>query len=163
MRDMMAAAIIEAFDARADGGRRTVEVSRERVVIARRVGGVDMRVALEPKQYRGVLLRVLIAEGTDFLYQVRLLHADPEMSVTLGECDREADARALWRRWAQALGLPRLVERAEDEIEVDRSAADPKPFERRRGRATLRRRNRFLARRKMGRPAHSDPCARADG
>jgi hypothetical protein len=122
-----------------------------------------MRVALKPTQYRGVLLGVLIAEATDFFYQVRLLHADPEMNVTLGECDGEADARALWRRWAQTLDLPRLVERAEDEVEIDRSPADPKPFERRRGRATLRRRNRFLARRKMGRGVLVDACVHADG
>jgi hypothetical protein len=144
---------IEAFDARAEGARRSVEVTRERVVITRRVGGVDMRVALEPGQYKGVLLSVLIAEATDFLYQVRLVHADPELDVVLGDCEDEAAARALWRRWAFALGLVRLAERADGEWEIDRSATAAGPLERRRGRATLRRRNRFLARRKMGRSA----------
>jgi hypothetical protein len=144
--------MIEAFDARAEGARRSVEVTPERIVIARRVDGVEMRVALAPAQYRGVLLSVLVAEGTDFLYQVRLVHADPDLSVTLGDCGDEADARTLWRRWAVALSLPRLVERADGEYEVDRSSPAVSPWERRRGRATLRRRNRFLARRKMGTP-----------
>jgi len=143
-------ATIEAFDARAEGAKRCVEVSPERIVIARRVDGVEMRVALTPGQFRGVLLSVLVVEATDFLYQVRLVHADPEMSVTLGDCGDETDARTLWRRWAATLSLPRLVERADGEYEIDRSPPSTTPFERRRGRATLRRRNRFLARRKMG-------------
>lgn len=145
-------AMIEAFDARAEGARRCIEVTPERVVIARRVDGVEMRVALAPANYKGVLLSVLISEGTDFLYQVRLVHADPELGVTLGDCGDETDARALWRRWAATLDLPRLVERADCEYEIDRSQPSASPFERRRGRATLRRRNRFLARRKMGTP-----------
>ncbi len=142
---------IEAFDARADGAKRSVEVTRDRVVITRRVGGVEMRVALAPGQYKGVALCVLVAEATDFLYQVRLVHADPELNIVLGDCDDEITARVLWRRWACGLGLARLVERADGEWEVDRSP-NVGPMERRRGRATLRRRNRFLARRKMGRP-----------
>jgi hypothetical protein len=155
-------AMIEAFDARAEGGRRRIEVSAERVVIARRVEGVEMRLALEPRQYRGVGLSVLVAEATDFLYQVRLIHADPELGVTLADCSEEEDARGLWRRWAAALGLPRLIERADNEFEIDRSSPEDRPFERRRGRATLRRRNRFLARRKMGRPVAA-VCVGADG
>jgi hypothetical protein len=155
---MMMKAIIEAFDARAEDARRCVEVSPSRVVISRRVDGVDMRVGLAPSHFQGVLLSVLVAEATDFLYLVCLVHADPELSVTLGHCADEDDARALWRRWAAALNLPRLVERADGEFEIDRSPPSATPFERRRGRATLRRRNRFLARRKMGQPA---PAAQA--
>jgi hypothetical protein len=149
---MTTTAIIEAFDARADGARRCVEVSRERIVITRRVGGVEMHVGLEPRQYCGVALAVLVAEATDFLYCVRLVHADPDLDVTLAQCDSEDAARALWRRWASELSLFRLIERADDEYEIDR-ACGASPIERRRGRATLTRRNRFLARRKMGRPA----------
>ena len=148
---MTMTATIEAFDARAEGGRRRIEVSAERIVISRRVEGVEMRLALAPPQYCGVGLCVLIAEATDFLYQVRLIHADPELSVTLADSADEDAARALWRRWAAALGLSRLVERADGQFEVDRAPPGNRPLERRRGRATLRRRNRFLARRKMGR------------
>jgi hypothetical protein len=148
---MTTTARIEAFDSRADGAIRRVEVTRERVVIARRIGGVEMRVALKPNQYRGVALCVLIAEATDFLYVVRLVHADADLDVTLAFCDKEHDARSLWRRWAAGLSLERLVERGDDDYEIDRSKSLAS-VERRRGRATLTRRNRFLARRKMGRP-----------
>ncbi len=151
-------ATIEAFDLRAEGSRREVEVTRERIVIARRVNGVDMRVTLRPDQYRGVALGALVAEATDFLFTVRLVHADADLDVSLGQCESEAEARALWRRWASALGLARLIERADGEFEPDRSPALA-PIERRRGRATLGRRNRFLARRKMGRPTAGAPIA----
>jgi hypothetical protein len=144
--------IIEAFDARAEGHRRFVEVSRLLVTIARRVDGVDMCVRLPPRAYRGVALTALCAEATDFLYQVQLIHADPDLNVTLADAGDETEARTHWRRWADALGLARLIERADGEYEIDRKPAAPLAFERRRGRATLRRRNRFLARRKMGKP-----------
>jgi hypothetical protein len=146
----------EAFDARAEGGCRQVEVTPERVVIARRLNGVDMRVALAPSQYRGVALSVLVCEATDFLYLVRLAHADGDLDVTLGSFGDEAEARAHWRRWASALRLSRLIEREDGAFETDRAPAAA-PIARRRGRATMSRRYRFLARRKMGRPAL--PCA----
>jgi hypothetical protein len=148
---MTAIATIECFDARADGSRPSVELASDRVVISRRVGGVEMRVALAPRQFRGVALSVLIAEETDFLYSARLIHADPDLCVTLASCGDEAEASAQWRRWAESLRLPRLVERAAGEYVLDRRGAATLPFVRRRGRATLNRRNRFLARRKMGR------------
>jgi hypothetical protein len=146
----------EAFDARAEGRRRHVEVTPERIVIARRLGGMQMRVALTPRQYRGVALVVLVSEATDFLYCVRLVHADGDLDVTLGAFGDETEARAHWRRWASALRLSRLVERADGAFETDRTPAAA-PIARRRGRATMSRRYRFLARRKMGRPA--PPCA----
>ena len=147
----------EAFDARAEGGRRHIEVTPDRVVIKRRLVGVGMCVSLSPRQYRGVALVVLVSEATDFLYCVRLVHADADLDVTLGSFDDEREARAHWRRWASALRLSRLVERADGAFETDRTPAAA-PIARRRGRATMSRRYRFLARRKMGRPALS--CAR---
>jgi hypothetical protein len=146
----------EAFDARAEGARRRIEVTPQSVVISRRIAGVDMRIALAPQQYRGVALTVLVAELCDFLYQVKLVHADADLDVTLASFGDEAEARAAWRQWASALRLSRLVERSDASYEID-GAPTRSPIERRRGRATLRRRNRFLARRKMGRPA--PPCA----
>lgn len=146
----------EAYDARAEGKRRHVEVTPHSVVISRRLGNVRMRVSLTPTQYRGVALTVLVAEATDFLYCVRLIHADGDLDVTLGSFGDESEARAHWRRWASALRLSRLVERADGAFEADRTPASA-PIERRRGRATMQRRYRFLARRKMGRPVL--PCA----
>jgi hypothetical protein len=147
---------VEAFDARAEGARRRIEVTPQSVVISRRIAGVEMRIALAPHRYRGVALTVLVTEGWDFLYQVKLVHADSDLDVTLASFGDEGEARTAWRLWASTLTLSRLVERADASYEID--GAPPRaPIERRRGRATLRRRNRFLARRKMGRPA--SPCA----
>jgi len=141
----------ESFDARAEGMRRRIEVTPHSVIIWRRVSGVSMRISLVPQQYLGVALTALVAEGSDFLYQVKLIHADSDLDVTLASFDNEREADGDWRRWASTLGLKRLVERAPGVLEIDR-APSRSPIERRRGRATLRRRNRFLARRKMGRP-----------
>ena len=148
--------VTESFDARAEGKRRRIEITPYSVVISRRSSGVDMQIRLAPHQYRGVALTVLVAEGSDFLYQVRLIHADADLDVTLAGFGDQTEARAEWRRWASVMRLSRLIERAEGAYEIDRAPLLA-PIERRRGRATLRRRNRFLARRKMGRPTL--PCA----
>ena len=71
--------------------------------------------------------------------------------MTLAHCDDETDARSA----VAALGARRSGCRGWSSAPTanTRSTAPPAvaPIERRRGRATLRRRNRFLARRKMGR------------
>jgi len=145
----------EAPDERADGGRRVVMLARDRVLIARGVAGVFMRIALKPCAYRGVLLRLLRLDDAGFHYEVRLAHRDPDFGVALAECADEAEAEAAWSHWARFFGLPKLVERVEGFPEtqspmiggiVARGAV-----QRRRGRG-LRRRPRFFARRKVGRP-----------
>ena len=151
---MSAAAIISGFDGRADNRRREVEVTQARVIISRCVAGIDMRIGLDLSQFQGVALGVLIAEASDFLYTVTLTHSDPELCVILSRCDREDEARAQWRRWASKLGLNRLIERADGEYELATDQWRPST-QRRRGSLTLQRRNRFLARRKMGRPVAS--------
>jgi len=96
----------EAPDARADDAKRTVSVTRDLVVIARRRQGVTMRIALSPKAFAGVRL----APGRGGGYEVSLAHADPELSVALacssdeGRNDpaRAAPARAPPRRRRRA-------------------------------------------------------------
>ncbi len=142
----------EGADARADGRRRTITVATDRVVIARRVDGVSMRIAIEPQRYAGVLLRVARLDDASFIYEVRLTHADPDLSVTLAQEQNEGEARASWRHWANHLALPRLVERVEGAPELDRDLPIRvlSPTTRRHGSATLNRRPRFLRRRKVG-------------
>lgn len=143
---------MEAADARADGCRRTVSLSRDLVVIARRREGVLMRIALEPRAYLGVLLRLAGFEGGEFRYEVKLAHRDPEFSVILYAGAERGEADAAWKSWARFVGAPALVEREEgrfDEIAISgrpRAAGLP----RRRARGVGARRPRFLARRKMG-------------
>ena len=143
----------EATDARADGRRRTVSLSRDLIIIARRREGVLMRIALRPRAFRGVLLRAVALEPGGFQFQVSLEHRDVEFNVVLASCDSVAEAETAWRAWARFVGAPALVEREEgryEEVFVSgRIQAETHP--RRRGRGVGARRPRFLARRKMGR------------
>jgi Family of unknown function (DUF6101) len=147
---------IEAIDPRADGQRRVVLLGRDRVEIARCVGGVYMHITLAPDAYRGVVLRLSGARDNSFHYEVCLAHRDPDLSVTLLEADDDNVVHAEWRLWARFLRLPTLVERVDGhpEPELPRLGevviASPGP--RRRGRTITSRRSRFLVRRKIGRP-----------
>ena len=145
-----------APDPRADGRRRFVRLDGDKVAIDRVVGGVFMRVTVPTSAYRGVALRVIDARDDGFAYEIRLVHADPDLGVTLAETRDDSEIQAEWRLWARVLGLPALVERAEGSDEPDqqllgRVAVRPST-PRRRGRTILARRPRFLARRKRGRP-----------
>ena len=145
-----------APDPRADGRRRMVRLDGDKVAIDRVVGGVFMRVTVPTSAYRGVALRVIDGRDNGFAYEIRLVHADPDLGVTLAETGDDSDIQAEWRLWARALGLPALVGRSEgcdepDQQLLGRVAIRPsKP--RRRGKTILARRPRFLARRKLGRP-----------
>jgi len=149
----------DAPDPRADGRRRTVRLDGDKVAIHRVVAGVSMRVTVPTSAYRGVALSVVDARDGGFAYAIRLVHTDPDLAVTLAETRDDSDVQAEWRLWARALRLPAMVERVEGLDEPDqqllgRVAVRP-PSPRRRGKAILCRRPRFLARRKVGRPEHS--------
>ena len=155
-----------APDPRADGRRRFVRLDGDKVAIHRVVGGVFMRVTVPTSAYRGVALRVVDARDDGFAYEIRLVHADPDLSVALAETCDDSDIQAEWRLWARVLGLPALVERAEgcdepDQELLGRVAIRPSA-PRRRGKTILSRRPRFLARRKLGRPGLCAPVERTE-
>lgn len=142
-----------APDARADRGRREIDLSAERVTIRRRLRGIDMRLSLEVSTYKGVALCLRPAEDGRLSYQVRLVHRDSDLSVLLDEAADDTDILADWRLWARVLGRPALVEREIGQFEL--ASATPEAVEKsgalaRRARP-LKRRPRFLARRKAGR------------
>ena len=146
---------IEAADARADGRRRIVLLGRERIEIARSVGGVFMHIALAPSAYSGIVLRLSGASESGFQYEVRLAHRDPDFDVTLLEADDDREVQAEWRLWARYWRLPTLVERDDGRAEPDSprlgDVAIGPPGPRRRGKSLTSRRARFLTRRKTGR------------
>ena len=154
---------LEASDGRADERRRVVLVARDRVVIARSVAGIFMRILLTPSAYRGILLRLASLDDAGFHYEIHLAHHDPDLDVLLGQCDDEAEAHAEWNLWSRFLELPTLVERVEGACEPARPligevvASEPGP--RRRGCGLGSRRARFLTCRKMGRP---ELCVRVE-
>ena len=147
---------LEVSDSRADERRRVVLVARDRVVIARSVAGVFMRILLTPSAYRGILLRLASLDDVGFHYEIHLAHHDPDFDVLLARFDDEREANVEWDLWSRFLELPTLVERVEGAWELARpingevGASKPRP--RRRGRGMGSRRARFLTRRKVGRP-----------
>jgi Family of unknown function (DUF6101) len=155
---------IEAADARADGRRRIVLLGRERIEIARSVGGVFMHIALAPNAYSGIVLRLSGHSDGAFRYEVRLAHRDPDLSVTLLEADDDCEAQAEWRLWARYLRLPTLVERGDGRAESDSprlgAVTIGLPGPRRRGKSMTSRRARFLTRRKMGCAGQAAPVER---
>src|SRR6202453_3153543 len=74
---------LEVSDSRADERRRVVLVARDRVVIARSVAGIFMRILLTPSAYRGVLLRLVSLDEAGFHYEISLVHHDPDFGLLL--------------------------------------------------------------------------------
>lgn len=153
--DEAAPLVVWQADARADGRRRRVEVSRDAVVIERSVAGVPMRLALAPQAYRGVALGVVVEDGLP-VFEIALVHADPDLGARLGLADREGEALAALRDWSARLALPAFVEAADGELSPLRAGA-PRT-QRRRIDLARRRRPRFLLRRKPGVAARLAVC-----
>src|SRR5690349_20154822 len=104
-------------DAAADGLRREVELTRERVVLRRAVAGMRMAINLPVSAYCGVSIRVLEAGVA-----VMLEHRDPALALPLYVAPDGDGVTAEWRTWGDVLGLPLLV--------ADESGAVHEPFAR---------------------------------
>ncbi len=96
-------------DRRADGGTRTVRLSRRGVRIERALGGVKMRLAVPIEAYRGVML-----EREDRLerrfYRLTLDHADADLAVTLSRASEISPLIDLWANWARFFAKPALLD-----------------------------------------------------
>lgn len=102
---------LQAGDSRADNRRRSVLLSRERVTIDRSYRGIAMRLSVPVSAYMGVCVGVRAGEQGGFVYELRLAHRDPDLSVLLTEAVDETRIWADWRASAGYFGLPALVER----------------------------------------------------
>lgn len=102
---------LQETDGRADNRRRSVLLSRDRVTIDRRYRGIAMRLSLPVSAYRGVCVGVRASENGGFVYELRLTHRDPDLSVLLDAAQDESRIWAEWRASAGYFGLPALVER----------------------------------------------------
>ncbi len=95
-------------DARADGGMRQVELSRDRVVLRRAVRGMRMAINVRVNDFLGIAVR----EADDGQMLV-LVHRDPGLSIPLlmstdsDEIERASDT------WGEVFALPRISEDAE--------------------------------------------------
>jgi hypothetical protein len=129
----------------------------ERGAVMRRwlsLSSLPISIALPARAFRGVAARAVEDDEGRITVTLELMHADPQLSVPLLVAHDLEDVAADWRAWSEAYGLPMLlveedgVARALDEKLGDVKIAAPK--ERRQGRASYRRRPRFLARRRTG-------------
>ena len=102
---------LTAEDRRADDRRRHVLLSRDRVTIDRHFRGIAMRLSVPVSSYRGVCVGVRTAETGGFVYELRLAHRDPDLSVLLAEAPDESRIWTDWRVSAGYFGLPALIER----------------------------------------------------
>lgn len=137
-------------DRRADGGARRIRVTREDVLIARRLSGVAMVISVPVSAYCGVALDVQPADDGSPRYVLSLAHSDPDLDILLGETRDGGAIASDWRRWASWLGLPRVTEE-DGELRALEGAEEIAASVRRRCEVNVRnRRPRFLVRRKGG-------------
>jgi uncharacterized protein DUF6101 len=146
-----------ATDKTADGRVRTVELTRERVVVRRAVHGIKMAVNLPVAVYLGVALRLEPPAGdTPGAISIVLEHHDQALSLPLFCADDGTDIMAEWQSWARVLGMPLLVADADGRLReaFERVGAlrVASPTWRRRNRTAIRkRRPSIFLRRKPGR------------
>jgi hypothetical protein len=103
----------EASDPAADARVRSIELTRERVVVRRSVRGMLMAVNLPVASYLGVALRMDPAAGTA---AVMLEHSDGALSLPLYRAQDSTDIVAEWQSWARVLALPLLVAEADGRL-----------------------------------------------
>jgi hypothetical protein len=145
----------ETSDSTADARVRSVELTRERVVMRRSVRGMLMALNLPVKSYLGVALRIdAAADKAAGALAVVLEHRDGALSLPLYRAQDGSDIVAEWQSWARVLSLPLLV------VEPDGGLREPfarigavrvaAPLGRRRKRSAIkaRRPSIFLRRRK---------------
>jgi hypothetical protein len=141
-------------DAAADECIRSVELTRERVVLRRCVSGMLMAVNLPVKSYLGVALRLEPPRGeAQSAVTLVLEHRDAALSLPLYRAEDTTDVVAEWQSWARVLRLPLLVAEANGglrepfarigALRVD----DALPRRRQRGAVKRRRPSIFLRRR----------------
>jgi len=125
----------DAQDARADGGVRSIELHRERVVLRRAVQGMRMAVNVRVSDFLGVALR-----GLDDAQMLVLVHRDPSLNIPLAVSSDAEEIASAWQMWSEIFALPQLPEDKRSE-----------PAQRRRRHNAVRaRRPKFLVRRRGG-------------
>jgi hypothetical protein len=138
-------------DPRADYGVRLVALDEGRAIVERIFAGILMRLSIPFRQFTGVLL----ASDHDGIIRLSLLHRDPDLCLTLSESDEDFDMLPQFTETARRLALPRYIEPEPGEricldICVGVVMLGRMPVIRRRGANAIRRRPRFLVRRRMG-------------
>jgi hypothetical protein len=125
----------DTHDTRADGGVRSIELHRERVVLRRALHGMQMAVKIRVCDFLGVALR-----GIDDAQMLVLVHRDPSLTIPLCVSSDRDEIASAWQTWSEIFALPQLPE------DMAREPAG----RRRRHNAIRARRPKFLIRRRGG-------------
>jgi hypothetical protein len=147
----------EVADVAADQRVRSVELTRERVVVRRAVRGMLMAVNLPVKSYLGIALRIEPPAGEAAgAVALVLEHRDPALSLPLYRADDGTDIVAEWQSWARVLKLPLLVAESDGRLRepfarIGAVRINAPAARRRKGSTIRRRRPSIFLRRKAGR------------
>jgi hypothetical protein len=137
-------------------GDVTFAIDHRRVVVKRVLekSGLPATLVMPARAFAGVAARAIEDGDGNVTVTLELMHADPALSVPLLVAHDLDDVAADWRAWAEAYRLPMLlvesdgVARTLEESLGAVRQAEPKPRRKRPG--SMRRRPRFLARRRTG-------------
>ncbi|HWK65182.1 MAG TPA: DUF6101 family protein [Rhizobiaceae bacterium] len=147
---------VVSYATRDDFGDVTFTVDQRGAIVRRtlRLSGLPATVVLPSNAFRGVAARAMEDGEDNVTVTLELFHNDPMLCVPLLVAHNLDDVAADWRAWAEAYGLPMLLIEADGvarTLEESLGGVKTAPVrERRKGRASLSRRPRFLARRKSG-------------
>jgi hypothetical protein len=147
----------EAADGAADGGRRVIDLHRERVVLRRSVRGIRMALNMPVAAFRGVAIRSDADHGASSPGEVVVVleHRDPALSLPLYRSTERDDSVAEWQTWGRVLGLPLLVAERDGSLRepfarLGAVRCEPVTWRRRRRSAIARRRPSRMLRRRPG-------------
>jgi hypothetical protein len=145
-----------SYAGRDDQGDATFTIDHRGVTIRRvlEASRLPVSIALPARAFRGVAARAIEGGDGEVTVTLELLHADPMLSVPLLVAHDLDDVAADWRAWSDAYKLPMLLIEADGVARtLEESLGLVKkgpPAERRKGRVSMQRRPRFLARRRTG-------------
>ena len=145
-----------SYAGRSDLGDVTFTIDHRGVTIRRMLEGsrLPVSIALPARAFRGVAARAIEDGDGNVTVTLELLHSDPMLSVPLLVAHDLDDVAADWRAWSDAYRLPMLLIEADGEARtLEESLGLVKkrpPAPRRKGRMSIQRRPRFLARRRTG-------------
>ncbi len=130
-------------------------VNIEGAVMKRQLNcGLPLSMALPAKAFRGVAARAFEGDDGKTTVTLELLHTDEAMSVPLLVSDNMDDVAADWHSWSRTLRIPMLmVDSSGNATTVQNTLGLLKveePSPRRRRHNAVKRRPRFLMRRKTG-------------
>jgi hypothetical protein len=137
-----------ALDSRADEGMRLITLANDMIRIERVLKGVKMRIHIPAQAYCGVTLQARTRQDGD-VYEIKLAHQDPDLSVFLEASNDRQQAEDLRRQWADFFVRPDPESRLGLVASADEKLSPSKP--RRRCMTTVaKRRPRRAIRRKPG-------------